>query len=119
MAKRWADSNKSSSSGNGWRPTCLDRSTATAATPTKASARPSLLGELRLPPVAKLWQTFTQRADREGWPSARLLATPAERSSDAAQQTLGLPLQPIRQAQPVGRAAIIARTFSCLYRSGT
>jgi hypothetical protein len=36
--------------GNGWRPTCLDRSTATAATPTKASARPSLLGELRLPP---------------------------------------------------------------------
>jgi hypothetical protein len=30
---------------------------------------------------------------------------------------LGLPLQPIRQAHPVGRAAIIARTFSCLDRS--
>jgi len=28
--------------------------------------------------VAKLWQTFTERADREGWPSARLLATLAE-----------------------------------------
>ena len=34
--------------------------------------------QLRLPTVAKLWQTFTERADREGWPSARLLATLAE-----------------------------------------
>ena len=39
---------------------------------------PLLLQELRLPTVAKLWQTFTERADREGWPSARLLATLAE-----------------------------------------
>jgi DNA replication protein DnaC len=39
-----------------------------------AARLPLLLGELRLPTVAKLWQTFTERADREGWPSARLLA---------------------------------------------
>ena len=39
---------------------------------------PLLLGELRLPTVAKLWQAFTERADREGWPSARLLATLVE-----------------------------------------
>jgi DNA replication protein DnaC len=39
---------------------------------------PLLLGELRLPTVAKLWQAFTERADREAWPSARLLATLAE-----------------------------------------
>jgi DNA replication protein DnaC len=39
---------------------------------------PLLLGELRLPTVGKLWQAFTERADREGWPSARLLATLAE-----------------------------------------
>ena len=43
-----------------------------------AARLPLLLGDLRLPTVAKLWQTFTERADREGWPSARLLATLAE-----------------------------------------
>jgi hypothetical protein len=42
-----------------------------------AARLPLLLGELRLPTVAKLWQT-TERADREGWPSARLLPTLAE-----------------------------------------
>ena len=54
-----------------------------------AARLPLLLGELRLPTVAKLWQTFTERADREGWPSARLLATLAERSSDRATQRNG------------------------------
>jgi DNA replication protein DnaC len=39
---------------------------------------PLLLGELRMPTIAKLWQAFTERADREGWPSARLLATLVE-----------------------------------------
>jgi hypothetical protein len=43
-----------------------------------AARLPLLLGELHLPTVAKLWQTFTERADREGWLSARLLATLAE-----------------------------------------
>jgi hypothetical protein len=43
---------------------------------------PLLLRELRLPTIAAMWQSFTDRADREGWPAARLLATiPA---SDAA-----------------------------------
>ncbi len=39
---------------------------------------PLLLNELRLPSFAKMWPGFTERADREGWPSARLLATLAE-----------------------------------------
>ena len=39
---------------------------------------PLLMHELRLPTVAKLWHPFTERADREGWPSARRLATLAE-----------------------------------------
>ena len=39
---------------------------------------PLLWHELRLPTIANLWQPFTERADREGWPSARLLAALAE-----------------------------------------
>ena len=39
---------------------------------------PPLLRELRLPTIAAMWQSFTERADREGWPAARLLATLAE-----------------------------------------
>jgi DNA replication protein DnaC len=39
---------------------------------------PLLLRELRLPTIAAMWQTFTERADREGWPAARLLATLTE-----------------------------------------
>lgn len=35
---------------------------------------PLLLSELRLPTVARLWPEFAERADREGWPAARLLA---------------------------------------------
>ena len=33
-----------------------------------------LLKRLRLPTMRALWRSFTERADREGWPSARLLA---------------------------------------------
>ena len=39
---------------------------------------PLLLRELRLPTIAAMWQEFTERADREGWPAARLLATLTE-----------------------------------------
>jgi DNA replication protein DnaC len=39
---------------------------------------PLLLAELRLPSMARLWPQFTDRADREGWPAARLLAALAE-----------------------------------------
>jgi len=39
---------------------------------------PLLLTELRLPTIAKLWPQFTEQADREGWPAARLLTTLAE-----------------------------------------
>jgi DNA replication protein DnaC len=43
-----------------------------------AARLPLLLVELRLPTIGGLWQQFTERTDREGWPSARLLATLAE-----------------------------------------
>ncbi|MFP3646190.1 IS21-like element helper ATPase IstB [Paraburkholderia sp. SIMBA_054] len=32
-----------------------------------------MLTELRLPTIARLWAEFTQRSDKEGWPSTRLL----------------------------------------------
>ena len=32
-----------------------------------------LLKQLRLPTMRTLWRSFTERADREGWPAARLL----------------------------------------------
>lgn len=39
---------------------------------------PTLLTALRLPTVARLWPEFCARADKEGWPAARLLAALAE-----------------------------------------
>jgi len=39
---------------------------------------PFMLTSLRLPTFARLWPELTQRADREGWPAARLLAVLAE-----------------------------------------
>lgn len=39
---------------------------------------PILLTALRLPTVARLWPEFCARADKEGWPAARLLAALAE-----------------------------------------
>lgn len=39
---------------------------------------PLLLQELRLPAIARLWPEFTERADKEGWPAARLLGALAE-----------------------------------------
>jgi len=49
-----------------------------AAVTVDAARLPLLLGELRLPTIAGLWPQFTERADREGWPAAKLLATLAE-----------------------------------------
>jgi len=37
-----------------------------------------LLGDLRLPAIRHIWPRFAERADKEGWPAARFLATPAE-----------------------------------------
>ena len=39
---------------------------------------PLLLQELRLPAITRLWSEFTERADKEGWPAARLLSALAE-----------------------------------------
>jgi DNA replication protein DnaC len=44
--------------------------------PTVEPARLALmLAELRLPTIARLWSEFAQRADKEGWPAARFLAS--------------------------------------------
>lgn len=43
-----------------------------------AARLPVLLSELRLPTIAALWPQFTARADKDGWPAAKLLATLAE-----------------------------------------
>ena len=37
-----------------------------------------MLAALRLPSIRALWRSFVERADAEGWPAARLLATLAE-----------------------------------------
>ncbi|MFZ5541482.1 MAG: IS21-like element helper ATPase IstB [Pseudomonadota bacterium] len=37
-----------------------------------------LLNELRLPAIKQVWPTFAERADKEGWPAARLLTSLAE-----------------------------------------
>jgi DNA replication protein DnaC len=37
-----------------------------------------MLGELRLPAMKHIWADFAARADKEGWPAARLLAALAE-----------------------------------------
>ena len=39
---------------------------------------PMMLTTLRLPTFARLWPDFAERADREGWPATRFLATLAE-----------------------------------------
>lgn len=39
---------------------------------------PLLLGELRLPAIARVWAEMAERSDREGWPAARLLSVLAE-----------------------------------------
>lgn len=37
-----------------------------------------MFNELRLPTIKSVWPRFTEQADQEGWPAARLLATLAE-----------------------------------------
>ncbi|HSG41180.1 MAG TPA: IS21-like element helper ATPase IstB [Thermoanaerobaculia bacterium] len=58
---------------------------------------PLLLSELRLPTVARLWPEFAERADREAWPAARLLATLAELEvAERAQRRIRRHLQAAR-----------------------
>lgn len=44
-----------------------------------ASAKlPLMLTELRLPTINRLWRSFAEQADRDGWPAARFLAALVE-----------------------------------------
>ena len=56
----------------------------TAASTADAARLPLMLAELRLPTIARLWPDFTARADKEGWPAARLLVALAELKSPIA-----------------------------------
>lgn len=58
---------------------------------------PLLLNELRLPTVARLWPDFTARADKEGWPAARLLTVLTELElAERAQRRIQRHLQDAR-----------------------
>ena len=48
------------------------------ADPVDAARLALLLVELRLPAINLIWADFAQRADKEGWPAARLLAALCE-----------------------------------------
>jgi DNA replication protein DnaC len=50
----------------------------TAAAQAEAARLPLMLAELRLPTVHRLWPELAERADKEGWPAARFLATLVE-----------------------------------------
>ena len=50
----------------------------TASDPIDAARLNLLLTDLRLPAIKHLWPSFAERADKEGWPAARLLAALAE-----------------------------------------
>lgn len=60
--------------------TAVDTSKAGAskAGPIDVARLQLLFNELRLPAIKHIWQNFTERADKEGWPAARLLAALAE-----------------------------------------
>jgi DNA replication protein DnaC len=44
----------------------------------EAARLPIMLAELRLPTINRLWPEFAARADQEGWPAARFLASLVE-----------------------------------------
>ena len=50
----------------------------TASTPIDAQRLSLILNDLRLPAIKQIWPDFAARADKEGWPAARLLAALAE-----------------------------------------
>lgn len=50
----------------------------TATDPIDEARLSLLLGELRLPTIKHVWPRFAERADKEGWPAARFLASLAE-----------------------------------------
>jgi len=62
----------------------------TGKAPVIDTARLALLfTELRLPTMKALWPQLTEQADREGWPSARLLSTLAEQEvTDRARRRI-------------------------------
>lgn len=69
--------------------------TSTASTDT--ARLPLLLNDLRLPTIARLWPDFTARADKEGWPAARLLTVLAElEMAERAQRRIQRHLQEAR-----------------------
>src|ERR1700678_2024809 len=50
----------------------------TATNPIDTARLNLILNDLRLPAIKTFWPDFASRADKEGWPAARLLAALAE-----------------------------------------
>jgi hypothetical protein len=63
---------------------------------------PTLLTALRLPTIARLWPDFCARADKEGWPAARLLAALAELALAEREQRRGVAGSPQPRTAPWG-----------------
>lgn len=69
----------------------------TETSPIDTARLPLLLNELRLPTVARLWPDFAARADKEGWPAARLLTVLTELElAERAQRRIQRHLQDAR-----------------------
>ena len=58
--------------------TTTERPAGTVSVSVDRAKLPMMLATLRLPTFARLWPDFAERADREGWPATRFLATLAE-----------------------------------------
>ena len=56
----------------------MTRHDARASDPVDAGRLGLSLSELRLPTIKAVWLDLAERADKEGWPAARFLATLAE-----------------------------------------
>lgn len=68
----------------------------TAAQPIDTARLSLILGDLRLPAIKALWPDFANRADKEGWPAARLIARHHSRND---RRKLSTPRSPQTKAR--------------------
>jgi hypothetical protein len=70
-----------------------------------------MLNDLRLPAIKQDWSGFAERADKEGWPAARFLATLAEHENATAAAWHAI--SPRRNCCPARRSTASTSTW-CL-----
>ncbi len=70
------------------------------ATTVDTARLPTMLTQLRLPTVGRLWQAIAETADRESWPAAKTLATLMEHEiAERAQRRTARPRKPRDKAK--------------------